>query len=136
MQQDNLKLIARLYEAMDARDMASIAQMIDPEVSIYQTDLLPWGGRYHGLAGLAEFYGKLTETIDSAVETGELVSAGECVVQIGRTRGRVKASGAEFDVREVHVWELRDGKVLRFEAHIDTPAMLEALQARRAQRSG
>ena len=136
MQQDNLKLIARLYEAMDARDMASIAQMIDPEVSIYQTDLLPWGGRYHGLAGLAEFYGKLTGTIDSAVEIGELISAGDRVVQIGRTRGRVKASGAEFDVREVHVWELRDGKVLRFEAHIDTPAMLEALQARRAQRSG
>jgi uncharacterized protein len=27
----------------------------------------------------------------------------------------------------VHVWELREGKVVRFNAYIDTPAMLEAL---------
>jgi ketosteroid isomerase-like protein len=27
----------------------------------------------------------------------------------------------------VHVWELRDGKVVRYQVYIDTPAMLDAL---------
>jgi uncharacterized protein len=38
------------------------------------------------------------------------------------------ANGAPFDVAEAHVWELRNGKVVRFRAYIDTPAMLEALR--------
>jgi uncharacterized protein len=39
----------------------------------------------------------------------------------------VRATGASFDVPEVHVWELCDGKVVRYQSYIDTPAMLEAL---------
>jgi ketosteroid isomerase-like protein len=30
----------------------------------------------------------------------------------------------------VHVWTVRDGRVSRFEAYIETPAMLAALAAR------
>ena len=50
------------------------------------------------------------------------------VVQTGRTRGTVRANGASFDIPEVHVWELRDGKVVRYQVYIDTPAMLDALR--------
>lgn len=39
----------------------------------------------------------------------------------------MRANGASFDIPEVHVWELRDGKVVRYHVYIDTPAMLEAL---------
>lgn len=48
-------------------------------------------------------------------------------MQTGRTRGTVRANGASFDIPEVHVRELRDGKVVRYQSFIDTPAMLEAL---------
>ena len=48
-------------------------------------------------------------------------------MQVGRTAGTVNATGVEFDVDEVHVLTLRDGKVVRFAATIDTPAMLDAL---------
>jgi ketosteroid isomerase-like protein len=41
----------------------------------------------------------------------------------------VRANGAPFDVPEAHVWELRDGKVVRFTVYIDTPAMLAALRS-------
>ena len=41
----------------------------------------------------------------------------------------MNANGAPFDVQEMHLLTVRDGRVVRFEAHIDTPAMLEALQA-------
>jgi ketosteroid isomerase-like protein len=74
------------------------------------------------------FAGKLLENLDSQVEMEEFVEAGERVVAIGHTRGRVRANQKEFDVRAVHVWMLKDGKVLRFEAYIDTPKMLEALK--------
>jgi uncharacterized protein len=39
----------------------------------------------------------------------------------------VLENGASFDIPEVHVWELRDGKIVRFQVYIDTPAMLDVL---------
>ena len=47
----------------------------------------------------------------------------------GRTAGTVNATGAAFDVDELHLLTVRDGRVVRFEAYIDTPAMLAALGA-------
>ena len=63
------------------------------------------------------FFLTLVEHIESQVTTESLFAAGDHVVQTGRTRGTVKANGASFDIPEVHVWELRDGKVVRYQAY-------------------
>ena len=64
---------------------------------------------------------KLVERIHSQVTTENLFSAGNHVIHTGRTRGTVVANGAAFNVPEVHVWEVRDRKVVAFRAYIDTP---------------
>jgi ketosteroid isomerase-like protein len=130
--EDNVALVRRMYDAFATRDLDAIVAIVDPAIQVTQTSLLPWGGEYHGLEGLAAFFGKLTETITSAVTPRAIYSAGDRVVQAGRTAGTVNASGASFDVDEVHILTVRDRRVVRFEAHIDTPAMLAALGAAEA----
>lgn len=77
---------------------------------------------------LGAFLTKLTGALESEVEPERLIDDEEGhVVQIGRTRGRVRATGNEFDVPETHVWTVEDGRVTRFESYIDTPKMREAL---------
>lgn len=49
------------------------------------------------------------------------------VAQIGHTRGRVRATGREFDVPETHVLTVRNDKIARFGSYIDTAMMREAL---------
>ena len=127
MAENNTQIIRNLYDAFRRRDLQSLLQWIDPQVEITQTALLPWGGTYQGQQGLMSFAGKLLESLDSQVEMEEYVESGDRVVAIGRTRGHVRANDREFDVRAVHVWTLKDEKVTRFEAYIDTPKMLEAL---------
>jgi ketosteroid isomerase-like protein len=127
MAENNRQVISKLYEAFARRDLQSLLEWIDPQIEITQTTLLPWGGTFQGQQGLMSFAGKLLASVDSQVEMEEFVEAGERVVAIGHTRGHVRANQREFDVRAVHVWTVRDGKVLRFEAYIDTPKMLEAL---------
>ena len=124
---DNVDVVQRIYAAWAAKDLAAMADLIDPEVVITQDERLPWGGRYEGHAGFVEFSGKLTGTIASAVTTDALFAADDGVLQVGRTRGTVVATGAEFDVPEVHRWTVRDGRALTAHFAIDTPAMLEAL---------
>lgn len=126
---DNVATIRRVYDAMHARDVATLIDLFAPEVTLWQTPELPWGGSYEGHDGALTFFGRLIENIESAVETQDLYAAGDHVVQRGRTRGTVIANGAEFDVAETHLWELRAGKVIRFESYIDTPAMLAALRS-------
>jgi ketosteroid isomerase-like protein len=126
---EKTELVARIYDAMAARDLDSLVQMLDPAVTVWQTEELPWGGSYEGTDGFAEFAIKLVSTITSAVEIERLYEAGDHVVQAGRTRGTVNATGVEFDIAETHIWDVRDGKAMSMRAYIDTPAMLEALDS-------
>ena len=125
----NVDLVRRLYAALDAIDLETILEIFDPEVEVHQTEELPWGGDFQGHDGLGRFFGLLRENITSKVTIQTVYAAGDEVVQIGRTAGTVNATGTPFDVEEMHLLTIRDGKVVRFEARIDTPAMLEALRA-------
>jgi uncharacterized protein len=90
---------------------------------------LPWGGRYAGHDGTAKFFTTLLSHTDSRVVIGTLFAAGDDVVQVGRTQGKTVGAGVAFDVDEVHIWHLRNGRVVGYDAYIDTPAMLKALAA-------
>jgi ketosteroid isomerase-like protein len=53
------------------------------------------------------------------------------VVAVGRTRGRTRSGGVAFDLAVVHVWTVLETRIARLEVYIDTPAMGQALGARR-----
>lgn len=123
----NRDVVAELYTAFARRDLPAVLALSDPEIVVAQTDLLPWGGTYRGHDGLKAFTAALLGRVDSQVEIEEFIEAGDRVVAIGRTRGTVRGTGTSFDVRVAHVWTVKDGKAVKFEAYIDTPAMLRAL---------
>jgi uncharacterized protein len=124
----SVEIIAELYEALAHRDLPAILNLLDPEIIVSQTALLPWGGEYHGVAGVQQFFTGLFESVESQLAVEEFVDAGDRVLVIGMTRGRVRATGAAFNVRAVHIWTVKDGKGVRFEPNVDTPKMLEALR--------
>jgi ketosteroid isomerase-like protein len=128
MTDDNLATVRRVYDAFAARDMKLIQEYFSDDVEVYQSPEVPWGGSYQGHHGLFSFLLKLIEHVESHVVTERLYAAGDHVLLTGRTQGKVLANGARFDVPIVHVWELRDGKVVRYESYIDGPAMLDALR--------
>lgn len=124
-----LALIRRMYGAFATADFDTILEIAAPDIEVIQAAELPWGGHFRGHDELGTFMLTLAGTIESTVTHHELFAAGDRVVQVGRTAGTVRATGASFDIAEVHVWTVRDGRAVRFEAYIDTPAMLAALEA-------
>lgn len=126
----NLEIVKKIYALYNERNPAATFEYFERQVLIYQTAALPWGSEYEGLDGLTEFLKRLTASLDSTVVMSELIPAGEAVVAVGRTSGRVKKTGVEFDVPAVHIWKFSpDGKILKFDAYIDTPAMTAALSS-------
>jgi uncharacterized protein len=124
---EGVKIVASVYEAFRRGDVKALSVLLDPRVQARQTSLLPWGGAYQGFQGMIRHVTKLMEHLDWRVDVDEYVEAGDQVVVIGASRGVVRASGKPFDVRLIHVWSLKDGKVVRYESYIDTPRMLQAL---------
>jgi ketosteroid isomerase-like protein len=128
MSQENIETVKALYAAFGRRDMGEIVKRVSPSLEIVQSSELPWGGTYRGVEGLQQFFGKLMAHLDNrGLPIERYLDAGDHVVAIGRTQGTVKANGKQFDVPLAHVWQIRDGRAVRFSPCIDNPAMLACL---------
>jgi hypothetical protein len=127
MSDANTQLVKRGYEAYARGDFPAMFELLDKNVEVTQTPVLPWGGVYRGHEGAREFFQKLALIAEAVPEPKAYVRAGEDVVAVGHLKGRVRATGVPIDIPIVHVWTVRDDKVVRFAAYIDTPAMLAAL---------
>ncbi len=125
----DVDVVRKLYAAMAVRDPYAIAALLDAEIVIDQDERLPWGGHHVGIDGFVEFAGTLTDTVASAVTIDAIFEASGRVVETGRTKGTVVATGVPFDVPEVHIWTVRNGRIVAGDLSIDTAAMLAALAA-------
>ena len=128
VQDEDTAVVQQVYAAFEAGDLTRIGALFAADGVITQSPGVPWGGVHRGHAGLAHFLTALTGHIESRPVSDQLIADGDGhVVQVGRTRGTVRATGAPFDVPEVHVWTVRAGQVQRFEVYLDTAAMRHAL---------
>ncbi len=125
-----IEVVQAIYAGGTSNSDVGLFDLIDPDVVITQAGALPWGGRFDGHDGVMQWMGKLGEYIRSQVFADAYFESGDCVVERGRSKGTVVATGREFEVAEVHVWTVRNEKIASVEFYIDTPAMLEALGAR------
>ncbi|QYG94684.1 SnoaL-like domain-containing protein [Iamia sp. SCSIO 61187] len=126
-EQSPVAVVEAIYAAMAARDFGAVLARLGPDFVVTQDPRLPWGGRYEGPDGFATLGLALLESIESQVTTDAIFEADGDVLQVGRTRGTVRATGTAFDIPEVHRWTIVDGLAVRAHFAIDTPAMLAAL---------
>src|ERR1700733_11387977 len=66
---------------------------------------------------------------DFAVTPEEYIGSGATVAAIVGYTGTGKATGKALDVPAVHVWDIRDGKLVRFRQFIDTVEFAEVVPA-------
>lgn len=123
----DLATVRAVYDAWARGDGEYVLEHVDAAIEIVETPRLPWGGVHAGPAGVRRFLGARAARVDARFAVERLVPSGDRIVAVGRSHGTVRDGGAAFDVPAVHVWTLRDARVLRFEAHVDLPAMLAAL---------
>jgi uncharacterized protein len=123
----NIEVVKHVYEAFADQDLEGLLTLVDPDCVVTQDASLPWGGRYVGHDDVTTFAFALMGTTDSAVIAESLFEADGQVIECGRSKGTVRANGNAFDIPQVHIWTLKNGKVVAAHFAIDTPAMLAAL---------
>jgi uncharacterized protein len=127
---DTKKLISEGYQLFAAGDLKGLleryyddAELINPE-----SDFLPLSGSYHGKQAIADYFTKLNETVQcTSLEPKTLVAEGDTVVVTGDSSWIARSTGIAYDNPFVHVFKIRDGKVLSQRNYYDTSKMEHAL---------
>jgi uncharacterized protein len=113
MSQENVDGVRRGFEALQRGDLEALFDLLDTQIVWHQPEDLPDRVTAHGHAGLERIMGRwLGEWDEYSIELEELIDAGDRVVVVQRIRGKGKGSGVEVEMREAHVYEIRDGKAV------------------------
>jgi len=56
--------------------------------------------------------------------------ARDSVLVEARYSGRYKATGRSMDTQVCHVWDIKDGKLTRFQQYVDTAKLQDVMKAR------
>jgi uncharacterized protein len=126
MSVENVGVVRSAYEAFQGGDLEGLGQHFAEDAEWETPDSLPLGGVVRGReAILGNFAQTPTYWSKFRVNPDEYIDAGEHVV----VRGVQRATGAggSFESRYLHLFKLRDGKIVRGEYISDTAKAKEAL---------
>ena len=128
---ESIDIVRALYGAFAEGDIAKVLEAFDPEIEWREAEhfLYAEGNPYVGPQAIAEgVFQRMASDIEGmALEPEYFVDGGDSVVVEGRYRGTMKATGTAVNAQFAHVWQLRQGKVVRFQQYIDTRQWAEAV---------
>ena len=135
--QGNVALVLSVYDAFRRGDIAAVLNHIDPQAKLIfeGPSAIPWAGNRHGREDWAKFFQAIGENLDEITLTMEPFAVqGDNVVVVGRYQARVKLTGKRIDSPLVHLWTIRNAKVVRCQELTDTATEAAACTAGAAAR--
>lgn len=128
--QESVQVIRAAYAALEAGDAVKMLAVCADDVAwIYpgSETLVPVAGEFVGRIGIEEFFELLNEDESFQVITPkEFLQHGERIIVLGHYCSSIKSTGREYETDFVHIFTLRDGKIIKFQDFFDTAAELEA----------
>ena len=129
---DNATIIRDAYEAFARGDVPAVLAVLDEQIEWHEAEGNPWhpGRPFIGpqqvvdgvFARIPQSYAGVTIQVD------RLLTDGDTVVVQGRYRAtRSRSTGRPLDAQVAHVWDLRGGKVVRFQQYVDTRQLARVL---------
>jgi uncharacterized protein len=128
---DNVEFVQGLYEAFAKGDVPSVLAAMDPEIEWNEAEHITfWPG--HPFIGpeavVKGVFARIPQTFRDTfrIEIARLLGCGSVVVMEGRYKGIVQATGTAIDLQVTHVWDLADGKIVKFQQYADTWQLAQA----------
>ena len=124
------EVIQALFAAYAARDVRAMMGCLDDSVRWTEAEGFPYAGTHVGpKAVLDNVWMRMgTEWGDWEVRPDDtIIVEGERVARAGTYSGTYKATGKSFSARFAHIFEVRNGKIIRFEQFVDSAKVNEAL---------
>jgi uncharacterized protein len=131
-EQQNTQTVQAGYELFGKGDIPNLLKLYTDDVEFVipgASQAIPYAGIYRGKEAVATFFTKLHEAMEfERFEPVEFIAQGDKLVALGYAKGQVRATGHSEEEEWAHVFQLRDGKVSRFQVYTDTAAVAQAFQ--------
>jgi ketosteroid isomerase-like protein len=119
--QANVELMRRGYQAFIDGDVETMLAVLHPQLEAHDHGAVPDVATTHH--GIEEFFGLIASVNDGFTDfrysPEEFVDCGDVVfVKVQRTATGA-ASGATVDELQYHVWDIRDGRAVRYRSFLD-----------------
>ena len=129
MSQENVEIVKRAGESLERRDWQAGTDLFDPNVELHGTvGGLEEGKILRGLSEIVRAFDTENDEVweDHRIEPQEFIDAGDRVVVLQREYQRSK-SGAELVIDTATILDLRDGRIVRMQGHMNPAEALEAV---------
>jgi ketosteroid isomerase-like protein len=129
--EDTKSIVQKLYVALAGGDVASAVALMSPRIEWLEAEHKPY------YTGLVIGPDKVVETVlvpvnkdfeNFTVTEQDYITQGSRTAAMGVYRGRQRQTGRELRAPFVHVWEVIDGKIVRFTQYADSGAWTDATQ--------
>jgi ketosteroid isomerase-like protein len=127
MSDENVETVRRVYEGVNAR-LEVPRELFEPDYEFDNTELWPDVAEVLGFEAAQTAMREYWKTFEAyRVEIEEVIYADDGrVVDLVRDGGRMRGTDAEVWNHFLHVWTLRDGRIVRLSVHTDRNRALEA----------
>ena len=129
MSSANITLVQSLYAAFGRGDVATIIAGASPDIdweAVGRQSDFPALGPRKGAEQVREFFKIVSDNEDfSDFSPREFYAADDKVFVLGSYKLKLKKTGKPVASEWVHVFTLKDGKVIRFREHTDTAQFAE-----------
>jgi uncharacterized protein len=136
---DNEAITRRMYEDFATGDVPAVLAVLDDDIRWFEAEGNPlWQGSpaIGPQQVVDQVFMRLAQDFDGfTITVDRIVGLGDTVLMEGRYTGSGTATGRPLDAQVAHVWDFRDGKVVRFQQYVDTAQVQDVLDARAAARA-
>jgi uncharacterized protein len=132
MTMNNVDFVKGLYAAFGTGDVPKVLGSMHPQIRWTQTAGYRIGGGVHEgpQAVLANVFAKIPVDFESfSIDAERLLDAGNVVVMQGHYVAKGKGTGKSVRAAVVHVLEIADGKIVRFDQYVDSATINPILGA-------
>jgi uncharacterized protein len=132
---DNVTLMKSLYDAFGRGDIPAVLGAMSPDIKWHQAEGNPYRPSGEAWVGPDAVLNNLFMRLGSewngfAVHPRAFHGAGDSVIVEGRYSGTYNPTGKSMDTQFCHVWDVKDGKVTRFQQYVDTAKLHDVMGAK------
>jgi hypothetical protein len=133
----NRELVEGFYEAVGEKEVHQERGILTGDIDhlrrIFAEDI-EWihpalGGTFHGANSVIEdVIVPFWQNWELSVDFDRIIEEGNTIVVLATYRGTYKPKGNKVEEPVAHVWDLKDGQIVRFRQYVDTASLNKQME--------
>lgn len=126
----NLEIVSSTYEGSSEENGEKLLAVLAENASWTEAAGFAYAGTYVGAKEITEnvFKRLATEWDNYQAKVHTYLADGDKVAAFGIYSGTYKATNKYFEASFAHLWQLKDGKIIKMEQYVDSAIVQDALK--------